>query len=230
MAMVLCGVTPPLLPAGLALVLDMDGVIVDSNPVHLEAWEQYLASYSITVPDLPQRMVGKRNDQIVRGFFPYPLTDEEVFAHGARKEALYRELAGARLPELLTPGLVAFLERHSAAPKALVTNAEPANVDFVLDGAGLRPYFPVTVNGHQVTNPKPHPEAYERAFRLLDIPAARCVVFEDSSSGATAGHAAGARVVGVRLDTSTCSVISLTIQDFLDPALEPWLGQLRHSA
>ena len=108
-------------------------------------------------------MYGRRNDEIVRDFFGPRLSAEEVAAHGAAKEELYREMLGPRLAEALVPGVPEFLQRHAGQTVGLATNAEPANVDFVLDGSGLRAYFRVVVDGHQVRHAKPHPEIYLRA-------------------------------------------------------------------
>ncbi|MFN7995610.1 MAG: HAD-IA family hydrolase [Bryobacteraceae bacterium] len=158
------------LQPGIALVFDMDGVVVDSNPLHTEAWNQYNRRHGIDAgAGMAQRMYGKRNDQIVRDFFGEGLTDYEVAAHGSAKEELYRQMMGPQLAQSLVPGVRELLERHRGLPVALATNAEPANVDFVLDGSGLRLYFRVIVDGHQVTNPKPHPEIYLQAARLLGI-------------------------------------------------------------
>src|SRR5579859_5486854 len=120
----------------------MDGVIVDSNPVHREAWAAYNRRFGIeTTEAMHQRMYGKRNDQIVRDFFGPNLTDAEVAAHGAAKEALYREMMRPTLAAALVPGLRDFLEAHRHMPLGLGTNAEPANVKFVLEEAALAHYF-----------------------------------------------------------------------------------------
>lgn len=209
---------------GMAMVLDMDGVIVDSNPMHTEAWARYNRRCGIeTGEGLAERMYGRRNDQIVLDFFGPDLSPEEVAAHGAAKEKLYREMLEPRLEESLVPGVREFLRRHAGEALGLATNAEPANVDFILDGAGLRAYFRVVVNGHQVQNPKPHPEIYLRAARLLGTAPRNCIVFEDSFSGIEAARAAGARLVGVRTTHSELPGANLAIDDFLSPPLAPWL-------
>ena len=69
-----------------ALIFDMDGVIVDSNPLHREAWERYNLRHGLaTTPEMHERMYGRHNDQIVRDFFGDSLSEEEVAARGARK-------------------------------------------------------------------------------------------------------------------------------------------------
>jgi beta-phosphoglucomutase len=220
-----------------ALIFDMDGVIIDSNPWHRIAWSEYMRRHGIEMTEaMQQRMYGKRNDEIVLDFFGANLSHPEVFAHGAAKEALYRELIEPRLGESLVPGICEFLERHRNPDLAVATNAEPANVDFVLDNSGLRPLFRVIVNGHQVTNPKPHPEIYLRAAEGLQAPPEDCIVFEDSYTGVASGLAAGMRVIGVGTTHDDLPGVSLWIRNFNDPALESWLAmagdpqcQKRHS-
>jgi beta-phosphoglucomutase len=203
----------------------MDGVIVDSNPMHRIAWEEYNRRHGIvTTEEMHRRMYGRRNDQIVRDFFGENLAPGEVSAHGAAKEALYREMLKPHLPAALVPGVRAFLERHRAIPIALATNAESANVDFILTESGLRGYFRVTVDGSQVESPKPHPEVYLRAADLLGIAPELCLVFEDSITGVQAAQAAGMRVVGLSTTHDELPGVSLLIEDFNDPALENWLS------
>jgi HAD superfamily hydrolase (TIGR01509 family) len=126
----------------------------------------------------------------------------------------------------LVPGVREFLQRHAGQPVGLATNAEPANVDFILDRGGLRAYFRVVVDGHQVQHPKPHPEIYLRAAGLLSVAPRNCIVFEDSFSGVEAARAAGARIVGVRTTHRELPGADLVIDDFRDPQLgqlEAWL-------
>jgi beta-phosphoglucomutase len=208
-----------------AFVFDMDGVIVDSNPQHRLAWEAFNRRYGLaTTEAMHQRMYGRRNDEIVRDYFGQDLPDAEVAARGFAKEALYREMIAGRIESMLVPGLRQFLERHQAIPKAVASNAEPANVDFLLDRAGLRQYFQVVVNGHQVAKPKPHPEIYLRAAELLRVNPSRCVVFEDSYSGVEAARAAGIRVIGLRTTHGNLPGVEFTIDNFLSGELEAWLA------
>ncbi len=203
----------------------MDGVILDSNPLHRVAWNEYNRKLGInTTEAMQQTMYGKRNDELIREFFGPHLSDEEVFAHGAAKEAMYRELMKPNLECSLVPGIREFLTRHRDLDLAIATNAEPANVDFVLDGAGIRSLFRAIVNGHEVSRPKPDPEIYLRAAQLLEAEPASCVVFEDSRAGVEAGLAAGMPVVGVSTTHDDLAGVALSISDFNDPALEAWLG------
>src|SRR5437660_461811 len=117
----------------------MDGVVLDSNPIHREAWAAFNRRYRLeTTEAMHEFMYGKRNDAIIRGFYGEMLSAEEVRARGAAKEALYREMIQYQLEQALVPGVVQFLKDYRVTPKALATNAEPENVDFLLDRASLR--------------------------------------------------------------------------------------------
>jgi beta-phosphoglucomutase len=212
------------LDPGIALIFDMDGVIVDSEPYHRRAWELFNSRYGLaTTEEMHRRVYGKRNDEIVRDFFGCALSDEEVLARGAAKEALYRELIGESLEEALLPGLKQFLRRYPGTPKAVASNAEAANVEFVLKGAGIYSFFRVFVDGYQVRQPKPHPEVYRKAAERLGVNSANCVVFEDSNSGIEAATLAGMRIVGVRTAHFRLPKASLEIDNFSDGTLQPWL-------
>ena len=129
--------------------------------------------------------------------------------------------------EHLVAGIAEWLEHVSGAPIALATNAERANVDFVLDGGGLRPYFGAIVDGSQVERPKPAPDVYLRAAELLELPPRNCIVFEDSPVGVAAAVAAGMRVVGVFTHATALDGIQFSIVNFLDARLDSWLSAQR---
>ena len=204
-------------------IFDLDGVVVDSMPMHTEAWRVYLNGLGIEYGDIETRMHGRRNDEIVAEFIAADLTPEAILEHGAAKEQLYRDLMGPRLMARLVPGVVEFLTLRNGLPIGLASNAEPANIDFVLDAAGLRQWFQVIVDGHQVDRPKPFPDIYLRAAHLLGVTPSGCIVFEDSPAGVAAAREAGARVVGVETHPTDLQGVDLLIRDFQDPALKEWL-------
>jgi beta-phosphoglucomutase family hydrolase len=204
----------------------MDGVIVDSNPIHRIAWAAFNRTYGLeTTEEMHQRMYGRRNDQIVRDFFGDELSAAEVETRGAAKEAMYREMMADRWRETLVPGLLEFLEEHREVPKALATNAETENVDFLLDRSGLRKHFLAVVDGRQVQHPKPDPEIYLKAADLIGVSPDKCIVFEDSHAGVEAGIAAGMRVVGLRTTYDYLPGTSIAVHNFLSDKLRSWLAE-----
>jgi beta-phosphoglucomutase family hydrolase len=209
---------------GLALIFDLDGVIVDSMPLHTLAWLRYLEQLGSSRKDVAARMHGRRNDEIVREFLGPDVPDEVVFEHGAAKERLFREMMSADLTKSLVPGVADFLARSEGLPVALATNAEPANVAFVLDGTNLRRWFQVIADGSQVRNAKPAPDIYLAAGARVGVAPRNCIVFEDSPTGIAAARAAGMRVVGILTHDQTLDRVDVAVRDFLDPELEKWLA------
>jgi len=216
---------------GLAMVFDMDGVLVNSNPWHTRAWMAFTRRHGLQPAEEAVRLLqGKRNDEIIRELFGPGLSQAEIERRGAQKEALYRELIGPRLSEALVPGIIPFLETYRQAPLALASNAERNNVDFLLDRAGLRQFFRVTLDCGQVERPKPHPDIYLRAAGLLNRAPENVIVFEDSPFGVEAARQAGMRVIGVSTTYVNLPGTALTIDNFLSGELYPWLATQRCAA
>jgi HAD superfamily hydrolase (TIGR01509 family) len=212
----------------LALIFDMDGVLIDSNPAHREVWVAYNRLHGIdTTEAMLQRMYGRRNDEIVRDFFGTDLSSEEVARHGAAKERLYRETIAGRVEQMLVPGLQAFLREYQGAHMAVATNAEPENLELVLDQGRIRPYFQVVLDGHQVRKPKPDPAIYRLAAQRLRVAERNCIVFEDSTSGVQAAGAAEMRIVGVLTTEDNLSSVDICANNFLSDDLRAWLAAQR---
>ncbi len=210
------------------MIFDMDGVLVHSMPMHMESWRQYLRNLGVEVDDLERRMHGKRNPELVRDLLGEGLPEDVVVEHGAAKERLFRELMlQADLNDCEIPGILDFLKRHRNTPKAIGSNAEPPNIQFITERFGLRPYFEVIVDGSQVERPKPFPDIYLEAAARLKVKPENCIVFEDSQTGADAGLAAGMRVVAVETTPTDFEGVHLQVKDFRDPRLELWLRAQR---
>lgn len=201
-----------------AFLFDLDGVIIDSMPVHMQAWKAYLERHEIAIENLWEQMIGKHNDELVRQFWG----PETTIDHGAEKEALFREMIDPVFEQYLVPGVVEFI-RSSDLLKAVGSNAERLNIDFTLNRAALNNEFRLIVSGDEVSRPKPDPDVYLKAASLLEVTPADCVVFEDSPTGVAAARAAGMRVVGVDTGRVNLDHVDIRIDDFLDPRLRIWL-------
>jgi beta-phosphoglucomutase len=217
--------SPSRLSSGLALLFDMDGVIVDSNPVHRVAWERFNRRYGVeTTEEMHRFMYGRHNSEIVRGYFGEGLAPDEVFARGAAKEQLYREIAAEKIEEMLVPGVREFLYSYPEIPKGVASNAESANVRFILERSGLGSCFQAVVSGGEVRRPKPDPEIFLRAAAMLVVRPENCIVFEDSLAGVQAGLAARMRVVGIRTTYVDLPGTSIKVDNFLSNSLRTWLA------
>lgn len=201
-----------------AVLFDMDGVIIDSNPYHKDAWMAFCRRYQVELreEDVPRYIYGKTNKTALVDVFQREFSPEESFRMSEEKEAIYREL---HRPDIgLIKGLAGLLEdfkRHQV-PLAVCTNAPVANLDFMLEETGIRPYFQVLIDASKVSKGKPDPEIYLKAAQLLGIAPGRCIVMEDSTVGVEAGLRAGMKVVGITTTHSRQELAHthLVIDDF----------------
>ncbi|MGH9468953.1 MAG: HAD family hydrolase [Terriglobia bacterium] len=182
-----------------AAIFDMDGVLVDSNPFHVEKWKALLRARNIPFsPDeLPRQILGQRNDNAFRLFFGSGLGAEEIRRLGAELEAEFREAFRPHARPL--PGLEKLLNqlRSENIPMAVASSAIGENVEFVVSALGLREFFRVIVNGDQVCRPKPDPEIYLKVAGLLGVAPEGCVAFEDSFVGIEAVKGAGMKCIAI---------------------------------
>ena len=183
----------------LAVIFDMDGVIVDNHRYHLTSWLSFFERHNIDMneAEYKKRVNGRVMHTVLPQLLGRELSSEEIRSLGEQKEEAYREAYRADI--LPTPGLVTFLKelQQNDIPRAIATSAPPANVNFTLDNTGLRAYFPVIVDDTMVTHGKPDPEVYLLSAEQLNMPPAWCIVFEDAILGIQAGKNAGMYVVGV---------------------------------
>ena len=208
----------------IAFIFDMDGVIIDSNPFHKVALHQFCEKYGyhLTEEQLRNKIYGRTNKQWITNLFERELSPEELHLFAEEKEGLFRDLYQHDIKALA--GLDQFLKKMNGQKlaRAIGTSAPRSNVDFVMAKTNLSRYFPTILDDSFVEHGKPNPEIYLRCAAALGYQPNRCVVFEDSISGVTAGKAAGTKVVGVAT-THTHEELAETdyiIDDFtdLDPA------------
>ncbi|HUY13919.1 MAG TPA: HAD family phosphatase [Terriglobia bacterium] len=185
------------LPA--AVIFDMDGVLVNSNPFHLAKWVDFLNHHQIGYQEeeLPELILGKRNDTAFRHFFGPDITKEESKNLSEELEAAFRKAFKPHAKPL--PGLDALIrECHAAGiPMAVASSAMRKNIDFVVDALGYRSYFRSIISGDEVTHAKPDPEIYLKAAGHLGVDPADAVAFEDSYVGIGAVKNAGIKCVAI---------------------------------
>ncbi len=183
----------------IAVIFDMDGVICDTNPYHSLAWKAFLDKHNIASSEAEfiAHMYGKSNSYILKHFFKREITGEEFDRMEFEKEALFREIYDAHVTPI--SGLLAFIEnlKSNGVKTGIATSAPYLNMELILSKLPLREQMESLLASEDVNSHKPSPEVYLKSAQNLGVPPERCVVFEDSFSGVTAGKAAGAKVVGV---------------------------------
>ena len=178
-----------------AVLWDLDGTLVDSEPLHRRTLYAVLAEAGCQhPPDLDALLVGLSIDKVhalLRERFGLTLALDD-FAR--RRAALF--VAQARTVPA-RPGAVEIVAALSArgVPQAIVSNSDGVIVRANVLAAGLDRYGIPAFSRDDVINPKPHPEPYLSAARTLGVEAGQCVVVEDSLTGVLAGIAAGCPVL-----------------------------------
>ncbi|GET29145.1 HAD family phosphatase [Prolixibacter sp. SD074] len=187
--------------APMGLIFDMDGVIIDSNPLHKKAWRTVFGreGISITEEDFTNFIFGTTGDSAIRILMKREMAQEEVDSFNQAVDAEYRSMVKRMDGVEPVEGLRNFLEQLRSAGYRIVvaTSAPTKNVDMVMDKLQLREYFEFIIDRARVTHGKPHPEIYLATLEQMGMPASQCVVFEDSLAGIRAAVGAGIKVIGV---------------------------------
>ena len=180
-----------------AVVFDVDGVLIDSEPVWERVRRDFVATRGGHWPgDAQDRLMGMSTAEwssYMSEDFGLRLSAPQVAELvTAAMAAEYR----AHLP--LLPGAVAAVRDLSARwPLAVASSAPKSLIDAVLDASGLRPAFAAAVSSEEVARGKPAPDVYVEAAARLGVPPAACAAVEDSSNGLRSAAAAGMAVIAV---------------------------------
>jgi HAD superfamily hydrolase (TIGR01509 family) len=180
-----------------AVVFDLDGVIVDSEQVWDEVREAYVRETGGTYTDESAReMMGMSSPEWSRYMaeaLRVPGTPEEINA--AIVERMLARYGEA--PPLLPGALEAVRRVGASVPLAIASSSNRELIDVVLRASGLAADFRATVSSEEVPRGKPWPDVYLEAARRLGVDPARCGAVEDSHNGIRSAKAAGMRVVAV---------------------------------
>ncbi|WP_250126109.1 HAD-IA family hydrolase [Chroococcidiopsis sp. CCMEE 29] len=211
-----------------AILYDLDGTIVNTDPLHYQAWQQLLRDYEIEIDEqfYKTRISGRLNPIIVQELLP-ELSPEAVQKFSDRKEARFRELA----PELTPlPGLLNLIEwaDQRGLKQAVVTNAPRQNADYMLKVLHLQDKFDQVVVSEEVGIPKPDPTPYRHILNYFGLSPEQALAFEDSPSGIRAAVGAGIPTVGIASTQEPEDLYELgamlVIHDFTDSQLWELLG------
>lgn len=181
-------------PPARALIFDMDGLMVDSEPLWFQVERAFAA-----------RRGGEWTEALAlpctgRGLEATLLAMQQALGFHLDMAQARREVVEefiARVEELeLKRGCLSLLS-SARVPLAVASSSPLRLIHAVLDRFHLRPCFQAIVSGEQVEHPKPAPDIFLRAAALLGVPPPECVVLEDSLAGATAGRSAGMYVIAV---------------------------------
>ena len=213
-----------------ALLFDLDGTMLHSDPIHIAVFADMMAERGLTVDEAfyMTHFHGRLNEDIFAEFLP---DEPDPKGLSVAKEAEFRRRLPRPYPAM--PGLSALVDRAEAEGwgLAVVTNAMRPNAEAMLEAIGLAGRIETVVIGGELARAKPDPLPYQIAMETLGVAPDRAVAFEDSPSGLRAAHGSGAYTIGIRSSLEDGELrahgAQITLKDFTDPALEPSLQRLK---
>jgi len=177
-----------------AVIFDMDGVLVDSEPFHVEIEKRQFSLNRILISDEEHhRYMGVATNvmwQEIAQRHSLNMPVEDLIEQNRLETIRYFN----ELKEIpVMPGLVEFLEklRQRDLPLAVASSSFPEVIELILKKTGLRKYFQVVVSSQEAGKSKPEPDVFLLAAKLLGMNPECCLVFEDSANGIKAAHSAG---------------------------------------
>jgi beta-phosphoglucomutase len=206
-----------------ALIFDMDGTLVHSDPVHLEAFVEVLQPEGVAISEEFYRssIIGRTNEAIFADLLPH-LDTQGQEAYADQKEATFRRMSTDLKPLEGLLDLFGWAEKKGIRI-ALVTNAPLLNATHMLDVLGIADRFDVKITIDQVERGKPDPLPYLTALERLNLAPEEAIAFEDSPSGMRAAKGAGLFSFGVLTGLSAQEMRAVgadaTIDTFHDRAL-----------
>ncbi|WP_435270879.1 HAD-IA family hydrolase [Streptomyces sp. 1222.5] len=183
--------TPTVLTAR-ALLLDMDGTLVDSDAVVERIWRRWAERHGLDGDEVMKVVHGRQGHASMAVLLP----ERPVAQNLADNARMLAEETADMDGVVEVPGAGVFLAALRGLPHALVTSADVALSTARMNAAGL-PLPDVRITAESVGASKPDPEGFLKGAAELGVDPADCIVFEDSGAGVAAGRAAGMRVVGV---------------------------------
>ncbi|GAA2714530.1 MULTISPECIES: HAD family hydrolase [Streptomyces] len=175
-----------------ALLLDMDGTIVNSDAVVERCWRRWAAEHGLDGDAVMKVVHGRQGYATMAVLLPERPME---LNHEDNRRMLAAETADVD-GVVPVPGAPAFLAALAGLPHALVTSADRALSEARMTAAGL-PMPPVRVTAESVGASKPDPEGFLKGAAELGFAPEDCIAFEDSEAGITAARAAGMRVIGI---------------------------------
>ncbi len=207
-----------------AVILDFDGLMVDSESLAQQAWQRCLEPYGCTLENAQYRaLIGIGHDEsarIVIERYGLDLTPEEL-DRGFRR--YFRALVETARP---FPGLTELLEelRRRGLKLGIASNSSGEHVASSVRRLGLAARIACIVGADQVPHPKPAPDIYLSAARGLGVPPTSCLAAEDSPSGVAAAHAAG--MACVFIPNADLPETNHVVAEAVYPSLLAWHADL----
>ena len=178
-----------------AIIFDLDGVIIDSNPAIVEFWKHWANQFCFELTDnmILEWVYGRKVTATIEGLFFMANEDQQ---HSIKE-------AGYAFDAAMHPTGIAGIQDFAQAlkeldfPRGVATSSHKERMDQMLERIGLPNHFNNNITAHDVSKGKPDPEPYLKMAAKLGIEPAACLVFEDAISGVQSAIAAGMTCIGI---------------------------------
>jgi sugar-phosphatase len=186
------------------LLIDMDGVLVDSTAAIARVWARWAARYNMDPVAVTALAHGRTSRASIQDLLPNESPELHVEEDRWMLRAEIEDVADV----VALPGARELLAAVPIAQRVVVTSAARNLAELRLRAAGLWDLVHHLVTSSDIQNGKPHPEPYLKGAAALQLPPADCVVIEDAASGTRSGKSAGARVLAIRTTSTDADLLA----------------------
>lgn len=175
-----------------AVIFDMDGLMIDSEPFHCRAFDKVFKQFGkeLTEEENNKYFVGISDKDAAENMvrqYNLPLSPEELVK---QKQTAYLEYLNQITPQPGLIDLLKILQKHNYK-KAIASSSMLTEIDAVVTALNVKPFFEAFCSAQEVKHGKPAPDVFLLAAERLEIPPKQCLVLEDATSGIKAAKAAG---------------------------------------
>lgn len=214
-----------------ALIFDMDGVLIDSEPMHFAAFQKFFAKQGLNYTAEQNALyLGRKDIEIARELieqFAMNMSAEEIVAH---KEEIFQELVVATA--VPREGVVETLSKAKAlkVDSAVASSATMPSIKLIVDTLELKDFFHNLTSGDEVKQGKPAPDVFLLAAERMQIEPKHCLVIEDTEAGVEAAKAAGMKVIAIPCEATRHQEhrrADLKVDSLRELNLEEWVRNWR---
>lgn len=198
-----------------AVIFDLDGVLVDTAPLHYRAWKRLAELIDIPFNQTDnERLKGLGRRESLEALLALgrrSASEKEIQEWMDVKNRWYVESLADLSPDDRLPGVTPLLEQLKKEGFRLAVGSASRNARMILQRVELTPYFDAVVDGTMINRSKPAPDVFLKAAERLEVPPEQAVVIEDARAGIAAAHAASMKAIGIG-DPQTLAEADLVVE------------------
>lgn len=195
-----------------AVVFDMDGVLIDSEPLHKQIEQEMLKDLGVNLPHeehIKFAGVGKEMWTILKERYGYNRDVEEDDLHKEKRDRYLKKLSSKPIEPIAGVVELVNIAKEAGIKMAVASSSSLENIELVTKSIGIYDDMSFIVSGDDMPRTKPHPDIFLKTAELLNIPAHECLVIEDSANGVQAAKDAEMFCIAFRNPNSGNQNLSL---------------------